>query len=65
VRVYFTKSGPDLAYYPSRNAIGEPDTLFTAIEYSAARAAEWLIVIDGPIYWSALVIGLMATSNAL
>lgn len=63
MRIYYTKSAPDLAY--ARNAIGEPDSLLTAIEYAANGVAELVYAIVGPIFWLAIIWALVSTSGAL
>jgi hypothetical protein len=65
MRVYYTKSRPDLAYSASRNAIGQPDSLLTAIEHAANGVAEWLYLVVGPFFWLAMVMALLAASGAL
>jgi hypothetical protein len=65
MRVYYTKSAPDLAYSWSRNAVGEPDSLLTAIEYAANGGAELLYVVVGPIFWLAIIWALVSTSGAV
>jgi hypothetical protein len=65
MRVYYTKSAPDLAYASSRNAIGEPDSLLTAIEDAANGVAELLYAIMGPIFWLVIAWALASTSGAL
>jgi hypothetical protein len=64
MRVYFNRSSPDLAYSASRNAIGEPDTLYSAIEHAANEIAELVYLIAGPIFWLTIIAALVATSGA-
>jgi hypothetical protein len=65
MRVYFNRSSPDLAYSASRNAIGQPDTLYSVIEHAANEIAELLYFAVGPIFWLAIIAALVATSGAL
>ena len=65
MRVYYKKSAPNLAYSGSRNAIGEPDTLLTAIEHAANGFGEFLYVVMGPIFWLAILGALIEVSGAL
>ncbi len=65
MRVYFTKSGPDLACFASRNAIGEADSLLTAVEHAANGIAELLYVVMGPIFWLAIIWAVIAASGAI
>lgn len=65
MRVYYEKSAPDLAYASSRNAIGEPDSLLTAVERAANGVAELLYAVVGPIFWLAIIWALASTSGAI
>jgi hypothetical protein len=65
MRVYYTKSAPDLAYSSSGNAIGEPDSLLSAFEYAANSIAELLYAVVGPIFWLAIVWALANSSGAV
>jgi hypothetical protein len=65
MRVYYKKSAPDLAYSWSRNAIGEPDTLLTALEQAANGIGELLYVVMGPLFWLAIIWALLRASGAL
>lgn len=65
MRVYYTKSAPVLAYSWSRNAIGEPDSLLTAVEHAANGIAELLYTVVGPIFWLAIIWALVSTAGAV
>lgn len=64
MRVYFNRSSSDLSYSASRNAIGQPDTLYGAIEHAANEFAELLYFVLGPIFWLTIIAALVATSGA-
>jgi len=64
MRVYFNRSSPDLAYSASRNAIGQPDTLYSAFEHAANEIAEILYFAVGPIFWLTIIAALVATCGA-
>jgi hypothetical protein len=64
MRVYFNRSSPDLAYAASRNAIGQPDTLYSVIEHAANEIAELLYFVLGPIFWMTIIAALVVTFDA-
>jgi hypothetical protein len=65
MRVYFDKSGPDLTYAASRDAIGNPDSLLNAIEHAAYDIAALLYAVVGPLFWSAILVALLAAPGVL